>query len=82
MEKLYSQINKIKEDGIEEVFISNEIGRGVRATRKFRNKDFIVEYRGELLQGNDIKLRKKKYDKENNTKSYMLEFEHGNQKYW
>lgn len=67
---------------VEVFWVDAVIGRGIRAKRKFEKNDFIVEYRGELLKGNEIKNQKEKYRKRNTSKSFMFEFEYQNQKFW
>ena len=60
------------EEGLEQ-FI-NEKGRAVRATRNFAAKDFIVEYRGDLIERSEAKEREKLYCKDKNIGSFMFHF--------
>lgn len=47
-------------------------GRGVVATRKFNVGDFLVEYKGELIDLKEAKLREHKYEQDESIGSFMF----------
>ena len=57
----------------------SEKGRGVKSTRYFKKGEYIVEYAGELISGNEAKLREKTY---NSSQCYMFFFEDKGKKLW
>ncbi|XP_067040063.1 N-lysine methyltransferase KMT5A-A-like isoform X1 [Acropora muricata] len=47
--------------GLEERYISEYIGKGVFATREFQMGDFLLQYKGELISGEEGERREKRY---------------------
>lgn len=39
-------------------------GKGLRAKRNFANEEFIIEYKGELVQGLELQRRKARYEQD------------------
>lgn len=76
------QLRSQEDTGIEEFFVSNEVGRGIRATKSFSPGDFIVEYHGPLLKNDEIRQRVKLYEAAGEHTIFMLHFEYNNDKYW
>ena len=55
-------------------------GRGVVALRKFKEGEFVVEYRGELIDSQEVKFREMIYASANLSSSYLYFFEYQNQR--
>ena len=55
-------------------------GRGIKATRYFRARSFLVEYRGELMDARKAKRREKQY--KNVQHCYMFYFTHDGKNRW
>jgi len=54
-------------------------GRGVKTTRCFKKGEYIVEYAGELISGNEARMREKTY---HSSQCYMFFFEDKGKKLW
>ena len=82
MKKIESAILSKKHDGLMEQEIPGK-GRGVRTTQVFEQGDFIVEYEGVLLTGDDeIEHAKLLYDSDpKKYGSFVYEFDYGKEKY-
>jgi histone-lysine N-methyltransferase SETD8 len=57
-------------------------GRGVIAARIFEKDDFVVEYRGDLIDANMAKHRERIYADDSTIGCYMYYFKHANRQYW
>ncbi|XP_068746319.1 uncharacterized protein [Montipora capricornis] len=57
-------IEGIDQEGFEERFINDFIGRGVFATKKFLKAQFLLEYKGELITQAEGYSREESYDAE------------------
>ncbi|VEN62059.1 unnamed protein product [Callosobruchus maculatus] len=68
------------EDGLK-VKVFEGKGRGVVAAKKFQRGDFVVEYKGDLIDMTEAKIREEKYAQDNNAGCYMYYFKHNNQQY-
>ena len=67
------KITKNCEDGLIK-FRSSVSGRGVKATKNFKKKEFVVEYKGELISGKEAEKRNDTYEKDPSLLSYLLYF--------
>lgn len=71
-------IDCIKSDtdqpGFEERFISDYIGKGVFATREFKNGDFLLQYKGELISAKEGEQREKEYSSEQGSFLYFFQW--------
>ncbi|KAJ8681167.1 hypothetical protein QAD02_016954 [Eretmocerus hayati] len=56
-------------------------GRGVVTTKNFAKGEFVVEYKGNLIDHVTAKKLEAKYAKDNNTGCYMYYFQYRNQHY-
>lgn len=61
-----------------EVYESKEKGRGIRTLKDFRKNDFVVEYKGDLVDISTAREREKEYAEDSNIGSFMYFFKHGN----
>ncbi|GLV38465.1 PR/SET domain containing protein 7 [Carabus blaptoides fortunei] len=68
------------EEGLEIHNFSGK-GRGIVASQTFGKGDFVVEYRGELIDMAEAKRREIKYAQDQNTGCYMYYFKHKNLQY-
>lgn len=60
-----------------------EKGRGVEAARRFNKGDFVVEYVGDLIEGNGVaKELEAKYATDSSKGCYMYYFLHRGKHYW
>ena len=57
-------------------------GRGVVATCCFSRRDFVLEYKGELITMREAKEREEIYSKEENIGCYMYYFKYNSVHYW
>lgn len=64
-----------------EVYKCAEKGRGIRALKFFEKNEFVVEYKGEIINMKEAKLREAEYSKDNKIGSYMYYFKHKNTNY-
>ncbi|KAI6188174.1 [Histone H4]-lysine(20) N-methyltransferase [Aphelenchoides besseyi] len=84
MEKLDKTLQLI-DTGYNEDFLriyeSDLKGRGLRAGCSFEKEAFVVEYKGELLNYAEARLREKMYAQDSKIGSYMYYFEHQNKRY-
>ena len=55
-------------------------GRGIVALRKFKKGEFVVEYRGELVDSQEVKFREATYASANLSSSFLYFFEYQNQR--
>uniref|UniRef100_A0A915KRN0 [histone H4]-lysine(20) N-methyltransferase n=1 Tax=Romanomermis culicivorax TaxID=13658 RepID=A0A915KRN0_ROMCU len=56
-------------------------GRGIRTSRKLRRGEFVVEYKGDLLERHAGLHREKLYSLDENIGCYMYYFEYGGKQY-
>lgn len=73
-------IKSQREDGLEIRCFSDK-GRGVVATQEFRRGDFVIEYRGDLINDVEAKNREAMYARDQNAGCYMYYFKHKNRQY-
>ena len=52
------------------------LGRGVRATQTFFREDFLLEFAGELLTGQNAEAREAEYSNDNTAGNFMFFFTH------
>ena len=57
-------------------------GRGVIATKEFLRGDFVVEYKGDLLDAASAKKREAKYTENPDFGCYMYYFNFRDKRYW
>jgi len=87
-----SEIKKEKRQEVEETVLSEEErglrircfeekGRGVVATKPYNRGDFVVEYRGDLIDLTEAKRRECIYEEDPDVGCYMYYFQHKNQPY-
>ncbi|KHN79023.1 putative histone-lysine N-methyltransferase set-1 [Toxocara canis] len=88
--KTSKQLEKEEHDAIEqavysghnekylEVFVSKEKGRGIRTLKAFTKNEFVVEYKGEMIDIHVAKMREKKYAEDSSIGSFMYYFKHNN----
>uniref|UniRef100_A0AC34PXQ5 Histone-lysine N-methyltransferase n=1 Tax=Panagrolaimus sp. JU765 TaxID=591449 RepID=A0AC34PXQ5_9BILA len=60
-----------------EPFFAGAKGWGIRAKEKIKSGQFIVEYLGEIIDGNETTRRLKKYAKNNHRHHYMMGLRNG-----
>ena len=75
--------NQILSNHCVDVNVVNVEGKGVGlvANETIRNKEFIVEYAGDLVDGKEGEERERVYQKQNNPNCCMYSFEFANKKY-
>uniref|UniRef100_F1LDN2 [histone H4]-lysine(20) N-methyltransferase n=1 Tax=Ascaris suum TaxID=6253 RepID=F1LDN2_ASCSU len=88
--KTGQQLEKEKHDAVEyavysgcnekflEVFVSKEKGRGIRTLKEFRKNEFVVEYKGEMIDVHVARIRERKYAEDPSIGSFMYYFKHNN----
>ena len=56
-------------------------GRGIVAVRKFKSGEFVTEYRGDLIDMSEAKIREEKLASQNKDVSFMYYFQHNNARF-
>ncbi|CAL2036101.1 CBN-SET-1 protein [Caenorhabditis brenneri] len=64
-----------------EIYKDSVKGRGIRTTTNFDKGDFVVEYRGEMMEYSQAKLIEQQYSNDEDIGSYMFFFEYNNKKW-
>jgi histone-lysine N-methyltransferase SETD8 len=83
-EKIQILKTQIKTQGNEpflEVYESEQKGRGIRTMRSFTKNEFVVEYKGDILEYEIAKERERKYAEDPTIGSFMYFFEHHGRRY-
>ncbi len=70
-----------KEPGMEMV-MSPKKGRGIVTTQCFKKGDYVVEYKGELVDRETAKAREADYVQDPNVGCYMYYFQFQQLNYW
>ncbi|KAF1746600.1 hypothetical protein GCK72_023057 [Caenorhabditis remanei] len=68
-------LNKTNEPLLE-IFTEKVKGRGIKTTVPFEKGDFVVEYKGDLVEHNKAKEMEEQYSKNEDIGSYMFFFEY------
>ncbi len=76
-----SAILKGGEDQLEIIQTKNT-GRGIIARRLFNTGEFVVEYRGDLLELKKAKEKLAEYEKDDTLGSFMYYFRSRDRPYW
>ncbi|OUC47895.1 SET domain protein [Trichinella nativa] len=79
-DKLKKAILSVCQDGLEVCEFPVK-GRGVIATKKFYRDDFVVEYRGELIDINEAQRRERDYQNSSQVGCYMYYFSYKGKRY-
>jgi len=62
---------------------AGELGRGVRASRKFEKGEFVLEYAGECIsRAKDFHARCEMYDRNAIFESFIFWFKYDNKQQW
>ncbi|XP_068692866.1 N-lysine methyltransferase KMT5A-B-like [Montipora foliosa] len=69
----------IDQEGFEERFINNFIGRGVFTTKEFSKGQFLLEYKGELISQDEGSSREQSYDED--LGSFLFFFKEGSKRF-
>ncbi|KAL4001694.1 Histone-lysine N-methyltransferase set-1 [Acanthocheilonema viteae] len=64
-----------------EIFECEEKGRGIRTLRNFQKNEFVVEYKGEIIDMRLARNREREYAKDNSIGSFMYFFKYQNKQY-
>ncbi|EFO26147.2 hypothetical protein LOAG_02341 [Loa loa] len=64
-----------------EIFECEEKGRGIRTLRSFQKNEFVVEYKGEIIDLRLARIREREYAKDNSIGSFMYFFKYQNKQY-
>ncbi|KAM3724202.1 Histone-lysine N-methyltransferase set-1 [Dirofilaria immitis] len=64
-----------------EIFECEEKGRGIRALRNFQKNEFVVEYKGEVIDLRLARIREKEYAEDDSIGSFMYFFKYQNKQY-
>ncbi|VDD87161.1 unnamed protein product, partial [Enterobius vermicularis] len=64
-----------------EIYECKEKGRGIRSLKDFQKNDFVIEYKGELIDSGTARAREKKYAEDSSIGSFMYFFNYGNKHY-
>ena len=78
--ELQQRVLDQSEEGLE-IRVDPEKGRGIFSARIFEKGEFITEYDGELIEGQEAKEREIKYEEDPDIGSYMYFFEYKSKKY-
>ncbi|VDK45437.1 unnamed protein product [Anisakis simplex] len=88
--KTGKQLEKEEHDAIEQavysginekflqIFESKEKGRGIRTLKRFNKNEFVVEYKGEMIDISVARAREKKYAEDASIGSFMYYFKYKN----
>ncbi|KAL1244180.1 N-lysine methyltransferase KMT5A [Trichinella spiralis] len=79
-DKLKKAILSVCQDGLEVCEFPVK-GRGVIATKKFYRDDFVVEYRGELIDSTEAQRRERDYQNSSQVGCYMYYFSYKGKRY-
>ncbi len=72
---LEAQILSGSSEGLAELKTAGSKGRGVETTQKISRGEFVLEYRGELLDGVTAEQRQLQYEKQGDERCYVLDFQ-------
>ncbi|VDN82715.1 unnamed protein product [Brugia pahangi] len=64
-----------------EIFECEEKGRGIRTLRNFQKNEFVVEYKGEIIDLRLARIREREYAKDDSIGSFMYFFKYQNKQY-
>ncbi|VDK87504.1 unnamed protein product [Litomosoides sigmodontis] len=64
-----------------EIFECEEKGRGIRTLRSFQKNEFVVEYKGEIIDLRLARIREREYAKDDSIGSFMYFFKYQNKQY-
>lgn len=71
------------DEGVEQFYAGEEMGRGVRTTRDFNRTEFVVEYSGDLISTQqEHDQRHLKYDENKIPGSFFFSFKFKNRLHW
>ncbi|VDO53110.1 unnamed protein product [Onchocerca flexuosa] len=64
-----------------EIFECQEKGRGIRTLRNFQKNEFVVEYKGEIIDMRLARIRERQYAEDDSIGSFMYFFKYQNKQY-
>lgn len=71
------------DEGVEQYYVGKVLGRGVRTTRNFKCREFVIEYSGDLITTTQEHFeRHQKYDAEGIPGSFFFSFSFKNRPHW
>ncbi|CAJ0599529.1 unnamed protein product [Cylicocyclus nassatus] len=73
---LRDAIHNLTNEPLLEVYIDEKKGRGIRAAKSFMKNEFVIEYKGDMMDYNSAKLREEEYAKDPTIGSYMYFFKY------
>ncbi|ETN78638.1 hypothetical protein RB195_009832 [Necator americanus] len=73
---LRDAIHNFTNEALLEVYIDEKKGRGIRAAKSFVKNEFVVEYKGDMMDYNSAKTREEEYAKDPSIGSYMYFFKY------
>ncbi|EYB83519.1 hypothetical protein Y032_0334g2849 [Ancylostoma ceylanicum] len=73
---LRDAIHNLTNEALLEIYIDEKKGRGIRAAKSFIKNEFVVEYKGDMMDYNSAKIREEEYAKDPSIGSYMYFFKY------
>uniref|UniRef100_A0A915M461 [histone H4]-lysine(20) N-methyltransferase n=2 Tax=Meloidogyne incognita group TaxID=654580 RepID=A0A915M461_MELJA len=76
MANLHKIIQTCSNEKFLEIYVCEEKGRGIKAKKCFAKGEFVVEYKGEIINSKIARVREEEYSLNENIGSYMYYFKH------
>lgn len=73
---LRDAIYNMTNETLVEIYLDEKKGRGIRAGKSFVKNEFVIEYKGDIMDYNSAKLREQEYAKDPSIGSYMYFFKY------
>ncbi|XGW15635.1 hypothetical protein V3C99_001242 [Haemonchus contortus] len=73
---LRDAIYNMTNETLVEVYMDEKKGRGIRAGKSFVKNEFVIEYKGDIMDYTSAKLREEEYAKDPSIGSYMYFFKY------
>ncbi|KAJ1355042.1 hypothetical protein KIN20_012164 [Parelaphostrongylus tenuis] len=73
---LRDAIHNMTNETLVEIYLDEKKGRGIRAGKSFVKNEFVIEYKGDIMDYNSAKLREQEYAKDPSIGSYMYFFKY------
>ncbi|KAK6032360.1 SET domain protein [Ostertagia ostertagi] len=73
---LRDAIYNMTNEALVEVYMDEKKGRGIRAGKSFVKNEFVIEYKGDMMDYTSAKIREEEYAKDPSIGSYMYFFKY------
>uniref|UniRef100_A0A1I7UMM1 [histone H4]-lysine(20) N-methyltransferase n=1 Tax=Caenorhabditis tropicalis TaxID=1561998 RepID=A0A1I7UMM1_9PELO len=80
-EALKEKVHSCSNEKLLEIFTDDVKGRGIRTTTNFSKGEFVIEYRGDMMEYSKARIIESEYSYDEQIGSYMYFFEHKGKKW-